>query len=165
MELQLDKIEEGELSWQSVIREFYGPFAQDLEKAHAELERITLQDEVSDEICDKCGRNMVYKTGRFGRFLACPGYPECKNTKPILDEIGVDCALCQRENRPDGRLVRRRTRNGRFFYGCSNYPQCTFTAWQQPVAQVCPHCGQNLVVRKKGAKPTCANKDCPGGGS
>lgn len=165
MELQLDKIEEGELSWQSVIREFYGPFAQDLEKAHAELERITLQDEVSDEICDKCGRNMVYKTGRFGRFLACPGYPECKNTKPILDEIGVDCALCQRENRPDGRLVRRRTRNGRFFYGCSNYPQCTFTAWQQPVAQVCPHCGQNLVVRKKGAKPTCANRDCPGGGS
>ena len=78
----------------------------------------------------------MYKTGRFGRFLACPGYPECKNTKPILDEIGVDCALCQRENRPDGRLVRRRTRNGRFFYGCSNYPQCTFTAWQQPVAQV-----------------------------
>ncbi|HBG09959.1 MAG TPA: type I DNA topoisomerase, partial [Firmicutes bacterium] len=106
LETQLDQIEEGALSWQSVISDFYGPFAQDLEKAHEELERITVQDQVSDVICDKCGRNMVYKLGRFGRFLACPGYPECKNTKPILDEIGVECALCKQENRPDGKLVR-----------------------------------------------------------
>ncbi|NLM40765.1 MAG: type I DNA topoisomerase [Firmicutes bacterium] len=163
LETQLDQIEEGSLSWQSVLQEFYGPFAQDLEKAYEELERITVQDEVSGVICEKCGRNMVYKTGRFGRFLACPGYPECKNTKPILDEIGVDCALCKREGRPEGKLVRRRTRNGRLFYGCSNYPDCTYTAWQQPVAEACPHCGHNLVVRRKGSKPVCVNKECPGG--
>jgi DNA topoisomerase-1 len=164
LETQLDQIEEGALSWQSVISDFYGPFAQDLEKAHEELERITVQDQESDVICDKCGRNMVYKLGRFGRFLACPGYPECKNTKPILDEIGVECALCKQENRPDGKLVRRRTRNGRFFFGCSNYPECTFTSWQQPVAEVCPHCGRNMALRKKGSEePVCVNKECPGG--
>ena len=164
LETQLDQIEEGALSWQSVISDFYGPFAQDLEKAHEELERITVQDQESDVICDKCGRNMVYKLGRFGRFLACPGYPECKNTKPILDEIGVECALCKQENRPDGKLVRRRTRNGRFFFGCSNYPECTFTSWQQPVAEVCPHNGRNMALRKKGsAEPGCGYKECPGG--
>ncbi|WP_461370512.1 type I DNA topoisomerase [Candidatus Darwinibacter acetoxidans] len=163
LEGQLDQIEEGELSWQTVIHDFYGPFAEELEKAHEELERIAVEDEVSDVICDKCGRNMVYKNGRFGRFLACPGYPECKNTKPILDEIGVDCAICKREGRADGKLVRRRSRRGRFFYGCSNYPECTFTSWQRPVEEVCPHCGNHLAVRKEGSPPVCVNKECPGG--
>lgn len=163
METQLDQIEEGALRWQSVVGEFYSPFAEDLEKAYSQLERVEVQDEVSDVICDKCGRNMVYKTGRFGRFLACPGYPECKNTKPILDEIGVECALCKKENRPDGRLVRRRSRSGRFFYGCSNYPDCSFTSWQLPVAEACPYCGHNLAVRRKGSEPVCVNKQCPGG--
>jgi len=165
LETQLDQIEEGVLSWQSVIREFYQPFAQDLEKAYEELDRITVQDEESDVVCEKCGRKMVYKTGRFGKFLACPGYPECKNTKPILDEIGVECAICKRENRPGGQLVRRRTRRGRFFYGCSNYPDCTFTSWQRPVAEVCPYCGNHLAVRREGSKPVCVNKSCPGGES
>lgn len=163
LEAELDHIEDGELSWQSVIREFYEPFAQDLAKAHEELERIEVQDEVSDVICEKCGRNMVYKMGRFGKFLACPGYPECKNTKPILDEIGVECAICKREGRENGQLVRRRTRRGRTFYGCSNYPDCTFTSWQLPVADTCPHCGNHLAIKKQGTPPVCVNKDCPGG--
>ncbi|NLJ80026.1 MAG: DNA topoisomerase I, partial [Firmicutes bacterium] len=101
--------------------------------------------------------------GRFGKFLACPGYPECKNTKPIRDEIGVECPLCKKEGRPDGQIVGRRTRRGRYFYGCSNYPDCTFTSWQRPVAELCPHCGKNLVIKKKGEPPVCVNKDCPGG--
>lgn len=163
METQLDHIEEGDLVWQEVIREFYGPFSQDLKRAHAELEKIEVKDEESDFICEKCGRNMVYKMGRFGKFLACPGYPECKNTKPILNEIGVECALCKREGRPTGQIVGRRTRQGRLFYGCSNYPDCTYTSWQRPVAELCSYCGQHLVIRKEGSEPVCANKACPGG--
>jgi len=128
------------------------------------LEKIELVDEESDVVCEKCGRNMVYKTGRFGRFLACPGYPECKNTKPILDEIGAECAICKREGREGGQLVRRRTRKGRFFYGCSNYPECTYTTWQEPVAQLCSDCGEHLVIRKKGSEPVCVNKECPSKG-
>jgi DNA topoisomerase-1 len=163
LEEELDGIEEGDTVWQDVIGEFYGAFAEDLKKAHEELERIEIKDEVSDVLCDKCGRNMVYKLGRFGKFLACPGYPECQNTKPILDEIGIECSLCKREGREGGQLVRRRSRRGRFFYGCSNYPDCTYTSWQLPVAELCPHCGMNLTVRKEGAEPQCSNKECSGG--
>jgi DNA topoisomerase-1 len=163
LEEELDRIEEGDIVWQDVISEFYKPFAEDLQKAHAELERIEVQDEVSDVICENCGRNMVYKLGRFGKFLACPGYPECKNTKPILDEIGVECSVCRQEGREGGQLVRRRTRRGRFFYGCSNYPDCTYTSWQRPTAELCPYCGKNLTVAKEGAEPKCSNKECPGG--
>jgi len=163
LEEELDGIEEGNTVWQDVIREFYTPFAQDLQKAHEELERIEVQDEVSDVICENCGRNMVYKLGRYGKFLACPGYPECKNTKPILDEIGIECSVCKREGREAGQIVRRRTRRGRFFYGCSNYPDCTYTSWQRPVAELCPYCHKNLTVSKEGAEPKCSNKECPGG--
>lgn len=163
LETQLDRIEAGDLIWQQVVGDFYQPFAQSLEEAHANLEKIEVQDEESDVICEKCGRNMVYKTGRFGRFLACPGYPECKNTKPILDEIGVECAICKRDGRADGQLVRRRTRKGRYFFGCSNYPECTYSTWQEPVAELCSHCGEHLVIRKKGNDPVCVNKECPGG--
>lgn len=160
LEEDLDKVEEGEEIWQSVVGKFYKPLAEDLKRAHDELERIEIKDEVSDVLCDKCGRNMVYKVGRFGRFLACPGYPECKNTKPILDEIGVECALCKQEGREGGQLVGRRTRRGRYFYGCSNYPDCTYTSWARPVAETCPHCGRHLVIRKEGSKPICTNKEC-----
>lgn len=163
LEEQLDHIEEGELSWKNVISDFYGPFAEDLEKAYEELEQIEVKDEESDVVCDKCGRNMVYKIGRFGKFLACPGYPECKNTKPILDEIGVECSVCKREGRENGQIVGRRTRRGRYFYGCSNYPDCTFTSWQRPVAELCPHCQNHLAIRKQGTDPVCVNKECPGG--
>jgi len=164
LEEELDSIEEGDMIWQDVIGEFYTPFAEDLKKAHEELERIEVQDEVSDVVCDKCGRNMVYKLGRFGKFLACPGYPECKNTKPILDEIGVECAVCKKEGRQGGQLVGRRSRRGRYFYGCSNYPDCTYTSWQRPVAELCPHCGNHLVIKKEGTEPVCTTKACPGGG-
>ncbi|MCK9525725.1 MAG: type I DNA topoisomerase [Limnochordia bacterium] len=163
LEEELDGIEEGNMIWQDVIAEFYQPFAEDLEKAHEELERIEIQDEVSDVLCEKCGSNMVYKLGRYGKFLACPGYPDCKNTKPILHEIGIECSLCQKEGREAGQLVRRRSRRGRYFYGCSNYPDCTYTSWQLPVAELCPHCGKNLTIRKEGADPQCSNKECPGG--
>lgn len=163
LEGMLDHIEEGDLVWQEVIREFYEPFAVELERAYEDLEKIEVQDEESDVPCDKCGRLMVFKLGRFGKFLACPGYPECKNTKPILDEIGVECSICKREDRQNGQIVRRRTRQGRFFYGCSNYPECTYTSWQRPVEELCAHCGQHLVVRKEGAEPVCTNKECPGG--
>ncbi len=163
LEEELDHIEEGDTVWQSVIGEFYHPFAEDLKKAHAELERIEIQDEESDVVCDKCGRNMVYKLGRFGKFLACPGYPECKNTKAILDEIGVECNLCKEEGREEGQIVGRRTRQGRYFYGCSNYPDCTYTSWQRPVAELCPYCKKHLVIKKQGTDPVCTNKECPGG--
>ena len=163
LEEELDNIEEGQTIWQDVIGEFYEPFAVDLKKAHDELERIEIQDEVSDVLCDKCGRNMVYKLGRYGKFLACPGYPECKNTKPILDEIGVECALCKKEGRTGGQLVGRRSRRGRYFYGCSSYPDCTYTSWKRPVAELCEHCGNHLVIPKEGADPVCANKECLGG--
>lgn len=162
LETQLDQIEAGMLDWQEVVGDFYGPFAENLKAAHEGLEKIELKDEESDVVCEKCGRLMVYKIGRYGRFLACPGYPECKNTKPILDEIGVDCAVCRREGRAEGKLIRRRTKKGRMFYGCSNYPDCTYTSWQRPVAELCPHCGEHLVVRKEGSKPVCMNKNCPG---
>lgn len=163
LEEELDGIEEGNMVWQEVIGAFYGPFSEDLKKAHEELERIEVQDEVSDVLCEKCGRNMVYKLGRYGKFLACPGYPECKNTKPILDEIGIECSLCKDQGREGGQLVRRRSRQGRYFYGCSNYPDCNYTSWQRPVAELCPYCGKNLTVRKEGAEPMCSNKECPGG--
>lgn len=163
LEEELDGIEEGNMVWQEVIGEFYGPFAEDLKKAYDELERIEVQDEVSDVLCEKCGSNMVYKLGRYGKFLACPGYPECKNTKPILDEIGIECSLCKDQGREGGQLVRRRSRQGRYFYGCSNYPDCNYTSWQRPVAELCPYCGKNLTVRKEGADPRCSNKECPGG--
>ena len=164
LEEELDGIEEGNSVWQDVIAQFYGPFAADLQIAHDELERIEIQDEVSDVICEKCGSNMVYKLGRYGKFLACPGYPDCKNTKPILDEIGIEWSVCKQEGRESGQLVRRRSRRGRYFYGCSNYPDCTYTSWQRPVAELCPHCGKNLTIRKEGADPLCSNKECPGGG-
>lgn len=162
MEEELDQIEEGEAIWQEVIGNFYASFAKDLEKAHSDLEKIEIQDEESDVECDKCGRLMVYKLGRFGKFLACPGYPECKNTKPILNEIGVECPKCTAQGREPGQIVERRSRRGRIFYGCSNYPDCDFTSWQRPVNEKCSHCGELLVIKKQGTPPVCVNKECPG---
>ncbi|NLN15626.1 MAG: type I DNA topoisomerase, partial [Tissierellia bacterium] len=111
----------------------------------------------TDEICEKCGRNMVIKTGRFGKFLACPAYPECRNTKPLLDKINVKCPSCK-----DGEIVRKRSKRGRVFYGCTNYPECDFVSWNEPVEERCPRCGQFMVIRrsKKGDTIRCSNKDC-----
>ncbi len=154
MEKKLDEIEEGKIDWIEIIDEFYLEFAKDLDKAHNELEKIEIEDEVSDVECDKCGSLMVVKWGRFGKFLACPNYPECRNTKSLLNEIGVKCPDCN-----EGEIVERKTKKGRLFYGCSNYPNCQFTSWNRPVAQRCPNCNQLMVLKKKDT-PECVNKDC-----
>jgi DNA topoisomerase-1 len=157
MEQKLDEIEAGRAEWIEVIDHFYQEFVQLLDKANRNLEKIDLPDEVSDQQCDKCGSYMVVKHGRFGKFLACPNYPECKNTKPLLKTIGIPCSYCK-----DGEIVERRTKKGRVFYGCSNYSDCEFTSWYRPVQEKCPSCGHNLVIKTRKSRPVCSNKACPG---
>lgn len=156
LEEKLDNIAEGDLSWNEVVGNFYKDFSIVLDKADKEIEEIEIQDEVSDVICEKCGKNMVIKHGRFGKFLACPGYPECKNTKAIVVELDVKCPKC------NGNLVKRRTKRGRMFYGCSNYPNCDFVSWDEPVKEKCPQCGELMVIKrtKKENVIKCTNKDC-----
>lgn len=151
MEKDLDKVEAGELSWVDVVANFYENFKNDLEIAEKEIEAIEIKDEETDVICDKCGRNMVIKHGRYGKFLACPGYPECKNTKPLIKDIGVKCPKC------GGDIVQRRSKKGRVFYGCSNYPDCDFISWNIPVEEKCPNCNGIMVkkVNKKGEFHEC----------
>ena len=156
LEDRLDQIAEGEYSWQFVVDEFYKDFHQVLKKAEEEIDKIEIEEEVTDVVCEKCGRNMVVKYGRYGKFLACPGYPECKNTKAILDEIGIDCPLC------GGNIVRRRSKKGRTFYGCSNFPDCNFVSWDEPVAEKCPECQGPMVKKVTKQKTTirCMDKEC-----
>ncbi|MDD2497983.1 MAG: type I DNA topoisomerase [Desulfitobacteriaceae bacterium] len=152
MEKDLDFIEEGSMPWQEVIKAFYGPFAKDLEHAEEEIGEIEIQDEESDEVCEKCGRKMVYKMGRYGKFLACPGFPECRNAKPILKEIGVKCPEC------GGEIVERKGKRGRLFYGCRNYPDCQFVSWDKPTGVLCEKCGYPMVEKvskKKEIKLVC----------
>jgi len=144
IEEHLDQVAEGATDWVPVVKEFYDPFAQTLDQAQSLMERVEIADEPSDETCELCGRPMVIKLGRFGRFLACSGFPECRNTRALLAKIGVDCPQC------GGDLVERKTRSGRTFYGCSNYPTCNFSSWQRPVAQRCPIEGGLQVVRGRG---------------
>lgn len=157
MEQKLDKIEEGQIEWRSLLEEFYGPFTKYLEHADKSLEKIEIQDEVSDVVCENCGRNMVVKTGRYGKFLACPGFPECKNTKPIVEEIDVICPKCEK-----GSVVIRRSKRGRKFYGCSRYPDCDFVSWDLPVKDKCPNCGSYMVQKgtSNNTKIVCSNKKC-----
>ncbi|MGI6066608.1 MAG: type I DNA topoisomerase [Bacillota bacterium] len=145
MEKDLDFIEEGAMPWQDIIKAFYEPFEKDLEHAEAEIGEIEIQDEESDEVCEKCGRKMVYKMGRYGKFLACPGFPECRNTKPILKEIGVKCPEC------GGEIVERKGKRRRLFYGCRNYPNCQFVSWDKPTGVLCEKCGYP-TVEKAGKK-------------
>jgi len=158
MEDYLDKIAAGEVSWLKVLQEFYQPFAGTLEKAEEQMEKIEIKDEVTDQLCEHCGRNLVIKQGRYGKFMACPGFPECRNTKPILKEIGIPCPQCQKA------LVERKTKRGRKFYGCSNYPECTFITWDQPVKEICPQCGSFLLLAKgkkgKGDRHYCSKEGC-----
>ncbi|KEI17587.1 DNA topoisomerase I [Clostridium novyi B str. ATCC 27606] len=157
MESKLDNIEEGKEKWKNVVDEFYSPLIECIEIAEKEIAKITIEDKVTDVKCDKCGRNMVIKHGRFGDFLACPGYPECKNTKPIVEEIDVPCPLC------GGKILVRKSKKGRRFYGCSNYPECKFVSWSEPVKEKCPKCG-NFMVKKqsksRGNYIECSNKEC-----
>lgn len=159
LEEKLDGIEEGRDAWRDVLASFYEPFENDLKRAEAEIGHIPIKDEETDVVCERCGRNMVIKIGRFGKFLACPGFPECKNTKPLLEKTGVSCPDCGQ-----GEVVERRTKTGRRFYGCSRYPECRFTSWQRPSGRPCPECGQGHLVekRQRGKAPmlACSRTEC-----
>jgi len=156
MEEQLDKIEAGHQNRQELLKSFYSSFAEQVKIAEEELEKVKLEDEVSDEKCEICGRNMVIKRGKYGKFLACPGFPECKNTKPLVTEIDAKCPNC------GSNLVLRRSKRGRIFYGCSNYPDCKFVSWDRPSGKQCPQCGSLMVIKNSKGKEyeVCSNKDC-----
>ncbi|MEB3101176.1 type I DNA topoisomerase [Ferviditalea candida] len=143
MEDELDQVEEGRENWVQVLDSFYQTFEKRLTVAEEEMKEIEIQDEVSDEVCEKCGSPMVYKMGRFGKFLACSGFPECRNTKPIVKDIGVTCPQCG-----NGKIVERRSKKGRIFYGCDQYPTCDFVSWDKPSGKPCPNCGSLMVVKK-----------------
>lgn len=156
MEEELDHIEEGKEDWVKVLNNFYEPFKKRLEVAEDEMKEVEIKDEVSDELCDKCGKPMVYKMGRFGKFLACSGFPDCRNTKPIVKKIGVKCMKCHQ-----GEIVERRSKKGRIFFGCERYPDCDFVSWDKPVEKPCPTC-QGLLVEKRTKTSTtirCTNCD------
>lgn len=156
MEEQLDEVEEGKLDWHKVLSDFYGPFEKTLENAESKIEKVEIKDEVSDIPCDKCGAMMVYKLGRYGRFLACPNFPECRNTKAIQVEIDAPCPKC------GGKLLQKTSRKGRKFYGCERYPECDFVSWDMPVSEKCPKCGSYMTLShtKKGDFYVCANENC-----
>ena len=157
MEKSLDDVEEGNVVWQDVVADFYGPFSKDLQKAEESLEKVEIEPEYSGEYCEKCGKPMVYKLGRYGKFLACSGFPECRNTKPIIIDTGVKCLKC------GGNIIQRKSRGGRIFYGCSNYPNCNYVAWDKPIEETCPTCGWQLTERTNKSGVTtkiCPNKDC-----
>ena len=156
MEENLDEVEEGKEDWHDVVANFYGPFEQTLENAESKIEKVEIKDEVSDVVCDKCGAMMVYKLGRFGRFLACPNFPECRNTKAIQVEIGAPCPKC------GAKLLQKTSRKGRKFYGCERYPECDFVSWEMPVREKCPNCGSYMTLShtKKGDFCVCANEQC-----
>lgn len=157
MEKKLDSIEEGEGDWVQILREFWEPFKKQVDQAEEQLSKVQLADEPAGETCEKCGRPMVIKRGRYGKFIACSGYPECKNTKPIVEKTGVKCPRCGR-----GEIVARRTRKGRVFYGCTEYPGCDYTTWDRPVAGTeCPACGAFLVeTQGRRREFRCSNPDC-----
>ncbi|MFD0869203.1 type I DNA topoisomerase [Paenibacillus residui] len=156
MEEELDHVEEGKEDWVKVLDEFYQSFEKRLEVAEEEMKEVEIQDEVSDEICEKCGKPLVYKMGRFGKFLACSGFPECRNTKPIVKDIGVVCPKCK-----EGHIVERRSKKGRIFYGCNRYPECDFVSWDRPAGRDCPKCDSMLVVKntKNGQHLQCVQCD------
>ena len=158
MEKQLDEIESNKKKWENTLKTFYKAFSSDLEKGN-KAQKIKMPDMESDEICDKCGRKMLIKNGRFGKFLACSGFPICKNTKPFLDKIGVSCP----EEDCSGEIIRKKTKKGRTFYGCSNYPKCSFVTWNKPINKKCPQCNHILVLsknKKGGFYYKCSNPAC-----
>lgn len=152
MEALLDGVAEGEVKWKEVIRNFYPDLEEAVKAAEKELENVKIEDEVSDVVCELCGRNMVIKYGPHGKFLGCPGFPECRNTKPYYEKIGVACPKCGKE------IVLKKTKKGRRYFGCENNPDCDFMSWQKPVARKCPQCGGYMV--EKGSKTVCADENC-----
>lgn len=152
MEGLLDMVEEGKVRWKSVIENFYPDFEIAVKNAEQELEKIKIEDEVTDVICDQCGRNMVVKYGPYGKFLACPGFPDCRNTKPHFEKVGIPCPIC------GGEVVLKKTKKGRKYYGCENNPECEFMSWQKPSTVKCEKCGSYMI--EKGKKLVCSNKEC-----
>ena len=152
MEELLDCVGEGKIQWKTVIRNFYPDLDEAVKIAEKELEQVKIEDEVTDVICEQCGRNMVIKYGPHGKFLACPGFPECKNTKPYLEKIGVPCPACGKD------IVVKRSKKGRLYYGCENNPECEFMSWQRPSKEKCPSCGGYML--EKGNKLVCADEHC-----
>ena len=152
MEGLLDCVAEGKVDWKTVVRNFYPDLEEAVQKAEKELEAVKIEDEVTDVVCEECGRNMVIKYGPHGKFLACPGFPECKNTKPYLEKVGVPCPKCGKE------VVYRKTKKGRRYYGCENNPECDFMSWQKPSTEKCPKCGSYMV--EKGNKLVCSKETC-----
>ncbi len=156
MEEELDNVEEGSVKWKNILIDFYPSFKDSLEKAQKNIEKIKIKDEESDVVCEKCGRKMVYKLSKFGKFLACPGYPECKNTKAIREETGAKCPKC------GGEILVKKSRRGKIYYGCEHSPKCDFMIWDMPVKEeACPQCG-SLLLKKQGkrGKIYCYNEDC-----
>lgn len=156
MEDELDEVEQGQVKWTNVLKTFYKGFAPELEKAEREVEKIVIADPVSDVPCEKCGRMMVYKTGKFGKFLACPGFPECRNTKGIVEEVGTPCPECGKM------LIFRKTKTGKRYVSCSGYPECKFNSWNIPTEAKCPKCGSYMEkpMNRSGNTVVCSNKEC-----
>ena len=152
MEALLDGVEEGNVKWKTVMENFYPDLAEAVDKAEKELDEVEIADELSDEFCDICGRQMVIKYGPHGRFLACPGFPECRNTKPYFEKIGVECPKCGKD------IVLKKTKKGRKYYGCIDNPECDFMVWQKPVADKCDRCGS--IMLQKGSKLVCSDENC-----
>lgn len=155
METKLDEIDEGKTNYVAMLHEFYDDLENTLSKAKTEMQgqKIQLQEDITDIKCDKCGRNMVVKVGRFGKFLACPGYPECKTTKPLIEETNATCPVC------GGNVIGKKSKRGYQFYGCSNYPECNFMTWDKPTGESCPKCGKSLF-KGKGGMISCSNEAC-----
>ena len=152
MESLLDGVAEGKVRWKTIIENFYPDIEEAVERAEKELKTVKIEDEVTDVICEQCGRNMVIKYGPHGKFLACPGFPDCRNTKPYLEKVGVPCPVCGKE------IVLRKTKKGRKYYGCEDNPDCSFMSWQKPSEKKCPRCGGYMV--EKGNKLCCGNEQC-----
>ncbi|KGK90544.1 DNA topoisomerase I [Desulfosporosinus sp. HMP52] len=156
LEERLDLIEEGKAPWKAVVQDYYDPFSVALAEAEEKIGKVKIEDQVSEEICESCGRNMVIKMGRYGKFLACPGFPDCRNTKPLFEEVGANCPTCSKP------LVVRRSKKGRKFYGCLGYPECDFVSWEMPAPDPCPECQQLMVIKstKRQKKHVCTNPEC-----
>jgi len=157
LEDQLDEVEDGSKDWHQVLEDFYPNFEEMLDAAENAIEKVEIKDEPSDVVCDKCGAQMVYRVGRFGKFLACPNFPECRNTKPILNYIEANCPQC------GGRLLEKTSRKNRKFYGCEHYPECDFVSWEMPVNDKCEKCGSYMTLKRSRKGETwhlCSNETC-----
>ena len=152
MEARLDGVEEGEVPWKKIIEDFYPDLDKAVKKAEEEVSKVKIEDEESDEVCEKCGRRMVIKYGPHGKFLACPGFPECRNAKPFYEKTGVACPLC------GGDIVVKMSKKGRRYYGCTNNPECQYFSWQRPVNKKCPRCDSLLYM--KGKYLVCGKEGC-----